>query len=98
MIRVAALHLAPATAPANCSECGKTAELTGGVHLVRAETGEPICRGCGRRQAPGLAALLDLAGTAGRVARIGRQGIFPPFTALLDLARAAENFSDKVLA
>jgi hypothetical protein len=52
----------------------------------------PACRECGKKHAPVLAALLDLAGTAKRVGRIGRHTLFPPLTALLDLARAAEDY------
>jgi hypothetical protein len=39
-----------------------------------------------------LSSLLDLAGTARRVGRIGRHTLCPPLTALLDLARAAEDY------
>jgi len=38
-------------------------------------------------------ALLDLARAAQRVARIHRHTIVPPLHALLDLARAAENYT-----
>ena len=42
---------------------------------------------------PSLAALIHLADAAERVGRIGRHTVFPPMTALLELARAAENYA-----
>jgi hypothetical protein len=53
-----------------------------------------VCRDCGKSHAPALAALLDLAHVADRVGRIGRHMLVPPLDALLDLARAAENYND----
>jgi hypothetical protein len=38
-------------------------------------------------------ALIDLAFTAQRVGRIGHHTLVPPMTALLDLARAAEDYT-----
>ena len=52
-----------------------------------------VCDDCGRKHAPSLSALVDLAKVAERVGRIGRHTLVPPMTALLDLARAAENYS-----
>ena len=40
-----------------------------------------------------LAALVQLADEADRVGRIGRHTVFPPYTALLDLARAADRYA-----
>jgi hypothetical protein len=54
---------------------------------------EMVCRECGKRHAPALLALVDLARSAERVGRIGRHVICPPLTALLDLSRAAENYA-----
>jgi hypothetical protein len=67
--------------------------LPGGTQLVLADTQEPVCQECGRHHAPALAALLDLAIEAERVGRIGRHTVFPPYTALLDLARAADDYT-----
>ena len=57
-----------------------------------ADSDDPVCRDCGRKHAPSLAALVHLATEAERIARIGRHTVFPPLTSLLDLARAAENY------
>ncbi len=43
--------------------------------------------------APSLAALVNLADAATRIGRIGRHSVFPPLTALLDLASAAEKYA-----
>jgi len=76
-----------------CSVCGGPACTGTGPHLLRAESRDVVCRKCGRKHAPSLTALLDLAGAAERAGRVGRHTIVPPFTTLLDLARAAENYS-----
>jgi hypothetical protein len=60
--------------------------------LCVADSSDPVCKDCGRKHAPSLAALVHLATEAERVARIGRHTVFPPLTALLDLARAAETY------
>jgi hypothetical protein len=67
--------------------------LDPGNQLVLVETGAPICADCGRKHAPSLDALVQLASTAERVTKIGRHNVFPPLTALLDLASAAEKYS-----
>ena len=72
--------------------------LATGVHLCVAADGDPVCLDCGRQHAPALAALLHLAGEAERIARIGRHTVFPPLTALLDLARAADNYHQTATA
>jgi hypothetical protein len=54
---------------------------------------QPVCPECGKRHAPSLAALVELASEAERVGKIGRHTVFPPYTALLDLARAADQFT-----
>jgi hypothetical protein len=72
-----------------CGFCGRPT----GSQLVVAETAAPVCPECGRRHAPELTALLDLADTARRIGRIGRHSVFPPLGALLDLASAAEKYT-----
>jgi hypothetical protein len=67
--------------------------LEPGNQLVLAETGAPVCADCGRKHAPSLDALVQLASTAERVSKIGRHNVFPPLSALLDLASAAEKYS-----
>jgi hypothetical protein len=74
-----------------CGHCGRPAFPTAGLGLSDGET--PLCPECGRRQAPALAALLDLARVAQRVGRIHRHTLVPSLGELLDLARAAENYS-----
>ncbi len=58
----------------------------------------PLCRGCGKKFAPSMAALLDLALAAERVGRCSRHMLTPPMESLLDLARAAEKYSDSAPA
>jgi hypothetical protein len=76
-----------------CAICGKPATASACTQLVLADSQEPVCQDCGRRHAPPLAALVRLASEAERVGRIGRHGVFPPYTALLALARAADNYT-----
>jgi len=75
-----------------CAFCGKQTGA-GGAQLFLAATQEPVCRDCGKKHAPALAALLDLARAAERVGRMGPHTVSPPLAALLDLARAAENYT-----
>jgi hypothetical protein len=81
----------PRTDP--CGICGQRTTAPAGTQLVLAEGLELVCPDCGRKNAPSLAALVNLADAAERVGRIGRHTVFPPLTALLDLARAAENYT-----
>ena len=78
----------------SCALCNKRLAAGSGPRLVLAESQEPVCRECGRRHAPPLAALLDLAQVARRVGHIGHHMLVPPLHALLDLARAAEYYTD----
>jgi hypothetical protein len=75
-----------------CGLCGQPVVSAGGTHLMRTD-GEPVCGECGRKHAPALAALAGLADAAQRIGRIGRHSVFPPLTALLDLASAAEKYT-----
>ncbi len=77
-----------------CGLCGTRMAACSGPHLVLANNHEPVCLECGRRHAPSLVALLDLAQVARRVGHIGRHTLVPPLHALLDLARAAEHYTD----
>jgi hypothetical protein len=86
------IHYSHSPRTESCALCGgRTASR--GPQLHCAETGDVVCRTCGKNYAPSLVALLDLACTAERVGRIGRHNLVPPLTSLLDLARAAENYS-----
>ncbi len=77
---------------ATCSLCGDSTRWTKGPRLVLADGGDTVCRGCGKRHAAALVALLDLAHVADKVGQQGRHLLTPPMEALLDLARAAENY------
>ncbi len=76
-----------------CGLCGQMLTLEPGNQLVLVETGAPVCAECGRKHAPSLDALVQLASTAERVGKIGRHTVFPPLSALLDLASAAEKYT-----
>jgi hypothetical protein len=86
------IHYSYSTETESCALCGGRTGSRG-PQLHRAQTGDVVCRTCGKEYAPSLVALLDLACTAERVGRIGRHNLVPPLTSLLDLARAAENYS-----
>ncbi len=76
-----------------CGVCGEALLLKAGMGLILSATDQPVCRGCGRKQAPHLAALLELAQAAERVGKVCRHILVPPMESLLDLARAAEDYS-----
>ncbi|MFO0969533.1 MAG: hypothetical protein U0793_28580 [Gemmataceae bacterium] len=76
-----------------CPVCAQPHSLRRGPCVSLADTGEPVCRDCCKRQAPGMLALLDLAHVAENVGRKGRHMLTPPMESLLALARAAENYS-----
>lgn len=76
-----------------CGLCGQPASAPPGVQLLLAGSCAPVCSECGRKHAPSLAELLHLADAATRIGRIGRHSVFPPLTALLDLANAAEKYA-----
>jgi hypothetical protein len=78
-----------------CALCGKGILAAPGPHLFHRGTGVIVCRTCGRKHAPPLAALLDLAKVAERVGRVCRHTLIPPLETLLDLARAAEQYNVK---
>ena len=81
-----------------CGSCGQLLTASAGNQLVVAGTSAPVCSECGRKHAPALAALVDLADAATRIGRIGRHSVFPPLTALLDLACAAEKYAQSAAA
>jgi hypothetical protein len=66
--------------------------LAEGPQLFVEDSAGMACRDCGRRHAPSLVGLLDLARTAERIGKIGRHTVAPPMVALLDLARVAEDY------
>jgi hypothetical protein len=80
--------------PNACPVCGRAhARDAAGPGLFLEAHSEPLCRGCGKKLAPAMAALLDLAAAAERVGRCSRHMLTPPLESLLDLARAAEHFA-----
>jgi hypothetical protein len=91
------IKLSPLAAHGSCGLCGKPIVPAIGLRLCVDDGREVACRECGKRHAPALAALLELAHVAERVGHIGRHTLVPPLDALLDLARAAENYNDSRL-
>jgi hypothetical protein len=80
--------------PACCPACGQHHHGPKGPRLFLESHADPLCRGCGKRMAPAMAALVELAHTAERVGQRSRHLLTPPMESLLDLARAAENYFD----
>jgi hypothetical protein len=76
-----------------CGVCGQVLSAPAGMQLVLVGKSAPVCSACGRKHAPSLAALANLAEAATRIGRINRHAVFPPLTALLDLANAAERYA-----
>jgi hypothetical protein len=76
-----------------CGLCGQETAMDSGPRLYLVDREVGVCQGCGQKHAPSLVALLTLAKVAKRVGTIGRHTVVPPMEALLDLARAAENFT-----
>jgi hypothetical protein len=92
MVRMS-IKLVPAEGKDTCGLCGKETSGDSGPRLYLVDREVGVCQGCGQQHAPSLVALLTLAKVAKRVGTIGRHTVVPPMEALLDLARAAENFS-----
>ena len=86
------IRLDAAHTQARCGLCGGTTGSAKGPRLADADSEATVCRSCGKRHAPSLVALLDLACVAERVGRIGRHTVVPPMGAILDLVRAAEDY------
>ncbi len=76
-----------------CGVCGQALSAPAGMHLVLVGKSAPVCSACSHKHAPSLAALANLAEAATRIGRINRHSVFPPLTALLDLANAAEKYA-----
>lgn len=76
-----------------CPKCGESNQGREGLGLFAGNHDRPVCRNCGKKWAPSMVALLDLAHAAQRVARSCRHLLTPPMESLLDLAHAAENYS-----
>jgi hypothetical protein len=77
----------------SCPKCGERNPGRGGLGLFAEDYDQPVCRNCGKKWAPTMIALLDLAHTAERVGKSCRHLLTPPMESLLDLAHAAENYS-----
>lgn len=78
-----------------CPLCGQQTTIPAGTQLVLATTQQAVCPPCGKHHDPALAALVQLADEAERIGKIGRHTVVPPYTALLELAQAADNFAAK---
>lgn len=76
-----------------CPKCGAHYRGGAGLTLFIEDHDQPMCRTCGKKWAPTMVALLDLAHTAERVGKRYRHLLTPPMESLLDLAHAAENYS-----
>jgi hypothetical protein len=76
-----------------CPKCGGSSHGRNGLGLFAEDHDQPVCRNCGKKWAPTMVALLDLASTAERVGKSCRPLLTPPMESLLDLAHAAENYS-----
>jgi hypothetical protein len=87
------IQLKPGTGSEACGLCGRTTAQAGGPRLCLAANWDSVCRDCGRRHAPSLVALLDLARVAERVGHVGRHTLTPPLEAMLRLVRAAEDYT-----
>ena len=77
-----------------CGLCGQAAFGAAGMQFILAGNCRPGLPGlwpqaCSRRWPPWF----NLADAATRIGRIGRHSVFPPLTALLDLANAAEKYA-----
>lgn len=89
------IRVSDASQPQCCPSCGQHHHVgLRGPRLYLEAHADPLCRGCGKKLAPAMAALLELAHTAERVGRRSRHLLTPPMESLLDLALAAENYSD----
>src|SRR5579859_968468 len=89
-----AIRLCDDSPPNVCPACGRPHDRNApGPGLFLEAHADPLCRGCGKKLAPAMAALLDLALAAERVGRCSRHMLTPPLESLLDLARAAEHFA-----
>lgn len=76
-----------------CPMCGQAVLYRQGPRLVLGDSDEAVCRDCGKKHAPHLVDLVELARVAEKVGRLCRHLLTPPMESLLDLARAAENYS-----
>ncbi len=76
---------------AACVLCSHEFDAGSGLRLSLPDG--TVCRSCGRRHAPHLVALVDLAASAERAGKVCRHLLVPPMECLLDLARAAEDYT-----
>ncbi len=76
-----------------CSVCCQSVAYRPGPRLYVAAGDQAVCRECARQLDPRLVGLLDLADMAAKIGRMNRPLLTPPMEALLELARAAENYN-----
>jgi hypothetical protein len=77
-----------------CALCSATVTQGHGPQLARADDLAPVCRDCGRRHVPALAALLELGRVASAVGRVSAHdpNLGVPMESLLELERAAAEY------
>lgn len=76
-----------------CPVCGTRVLHRPGPRLFVGDPERAVCRDCGKEVSPRLVELVDLACVAEKVGKRCRHLLTPPMEALLELARAAENYS-----
>jgi hypothetical protein len=76
-----------------CPLCDAQVVHRPGPRLFLRDSEHAVCRECGKGTSPRLLELLDLASVAEKVGQRCRPLLTPPMEALLELARAAENYS-----
>jgi hypothetical protein len=86
------IAVAPQPPSEICGVCSEKLDRTFGLQMYRARDRGSVCRSCGRKVAPKLAALLDLAEVAMRAAKIARHNrTWLPLETLLEMTRVAES-------
>lgn len=81
------------TRTCRCPLCDQPGLYKKGPQIFLGEVEEPLCRPCGKRLAGNLTALLDLAHVADKAGRQCRYLLTPPMETMLELSRAAENYT-----
>lgn len=91
-----AIQMADDRTDESCAVCGVRLRCVSGPQLFVAGSDRVVCRSCGLKLQPALVALVDLAGAAERVGSIARHTLWMPLERMLDLAHAAQQYTDSV--
>lgn len=87
------MRMSDGAAGAACAVCGHAVPPRAGPQLCVSETLAAVCGGCGRKHAPALTALIDLARVAERVGHASRRNpLRLPVAMLLEMTRISEDF------